>query len=248
MRRSLLFLASSLLLAACQAPPQSALHADDAAVGWATSALLELRISSASSAASAISSYNNSFIGRGITPAKAIFWAYGTPSCRTIMDPALTRRRYDFTAKVPNGQDLMLAPLVQQGIKAVFNVDIHRGRLDRDVFIASVAKNAKSGLQPSTQTAGRKVDYISSSNNSIKVKCTHAELGKLFSALEGPLDRPIVDETGLKGEFAIEFKYEGRLEEASILKALQEQLGLKLARGRRSVEMLSAKKLPGKAG
>jgi uncharacterized protein (TIGR03435 family) len=68
----------------------------------------------------------------------------------------------------------------------------------------------------------------------------HAEkqpLSVLADVLENLLDRAVVDETGLEGEYDWEFSY-NRADETSVVNAVQDDLGLEMVPATRPIEVL----------
>jgi uncharacterized protein (TIGR03435 family) len=76
-----------------------------------------------------------------------------------------------------------------------------------------------------------------------KMRLTNVPVGSLAAALGRRLGDPVVDKTGIQGEYDMDLNYANDTDVDSslppILKAVQEQLGLKLERRKVTVEMLA---------
>ena len=76
---------------------------------------------------------------------------------------------------------------------------------------------------------------VTGSSNGLKL--VNASLSVLAQNLELRLDRPVVDETGLDDGYDIELEWTGKAPE-DLVKAVQDQLGLRLKPAKRQVELL----------
>lgn len=158
----------------------------------------------------------------------------------------LDSEHYDVSAKAEGGGKISreeLKPMLQKLLIERFKLSVHRERKDTPGYALVVAKAPK--LQTSKGGASRPMILkggLRADNISIKT---------LAAMLAGPAGRPVVDKTGIEGNFDVKLDYapEGSADSSmpSIFTALQEQLGLKLVPQTVPVETLvvdRAEKVP----
>ena len=166
--------------------------------------------------------------------------------------------RYDFRVLLPEEEGReTIDNLVQQAIERHFNVTIKREIRSRDAYILT----APNGLGPSLQAArfqgGGSMGMSSSpipwhspdgtppSREDLRrarvsisnISGSGMTIARLCSAIENQLDRPVIDETGLLGEYDFGVQSAGN-RDAEFFRALQDQLGLVVTRQNRDVTML----------
>lgn len=151
---------------------------------------------------------------------------------------------YDIVATTGTPVDLnnikVLEPYLQSLLADRFHLKYHRETRRLPVYSLVAAKNGPK-LTKHTGTEGAGTD---SEGNAEKVNFTGTKLSMTDFAgfLSRDMDRPVIDKTGIKGEF--DLKLEWARDEAtettlpSIFTALQEQLGLKLDSGKGPVDIL----------
>lgn len=124
-----------------------------------------------------------------------------------------------------------------------FKLAFHREKKEMPVYALVVAKNGPK-LKAAADDAGTDIG-----NKKGDVMTFHGvPMEMLANTLAGSLDRPVLDETGLKGKYDFDLAWAERKRKgasgepaspdaASIFTTLQEQLGLKLESRRAPVEM-----------
>jgi uncharacterized protein (TIGR03435 family) len=145
---------------------------------------------------------------------------------------------YDVEAK-PEGDVILnyeqMKPLLQDLLARRFKLAFHREQKDFRGFGLVVAKNG-SKLQASKEPSSG--IYILRDG----LRGRGIPMAILASMLARPVGRPVVDKTGITGNYDIKLKFapEGSTDSQlpSIFTALQEQLGLKLKPQKVPVEML----------
>jgi uncharacterized protein (TIGR03435 family) len=151
----------------------------------------------------------------------------------------LDTERYDIVAKANTSGDISdgdLRPLLQALLRDRFKLEVHRETRELSAYSLVIAKKG-SRLVEHTGT-----NESSSSTSSGSLRATKASTGRLAGTLSRILSRPVIDNTGLKGEY--DYKLEWAPTEQtdsplpSIFTALQEQLGLKLDSARTPVDVL----------
>jgi len=101
--------------------------------------------------------------------------------------------RFDIAAKLPEGASTDQAPeMLQTMLKERFKLSLHRDTREFSVYVLAVGKD---GLKLKTRPA----DYQRVPGNS-PIPRTMAILAAVLSSQSG-LNRPVVDQTGLKGEY-----------------------------------------------
>lgn len=180
------------------------------------------------------------FIARSATLKFLMSMAYGCDSNRIEGGPAwVEARQYDVVAKVDDDKQLtfeQMRPLLQRLLEERFHLKTHRETKLLHGYALIVAKGgpkleaSKNEQQPHGQILPDGLQGWGMTT------------GSFASMLALPAERPVVDETGLKGTFDLKLNY-APLSDAgstlpSLFTALQEQLGLKLVSRRVAVEIL----------
>jgi uncharacterized protein (TIGR03435 family) len=149
--------------------------------------------------------------------------------------------RYDLTAKAEDGVKLTADELpgrLQRLLAERMKLAVHH---DKKEFSGFALVRAKSGpkLKQSTSTGSGSEQGVTYPGG---MRLPNATLDWLASMLYPPLGRPVVNKTGITGNYDIELTYakdaDANSSQASIFSALEEQLGLKLEAQRVTVEML----------
>jgi uncharacterized protein (TIGR03435 family) len=135
---------------------------------------------------------------------------------------------FDINAKAADGTHLtyeQLQPLLQQLLQQRFHLATHRETRSLPGYALLVAKG-----EPKLHIThgGAPYGYIFSG----KLRLQNSEIDSLAATLVTPVGRPIVNKTGIQGNYDIKLDYapENATDSTlpSIFTALQEQLGLKL--------------------
>lgn len=180
----------------------------------------------------------NMFIARRATLKLLIGLAWNTD--RILGGPSwLDAQRYDVEAKVEGNAELtwkQMQPLLQQLLKARFHLKTHRETKIVQGYALVVTKGGPK-LEAS-KTAQHSYAQIVRNGLQGWAETT----GNLASMLASPTGRPVVDKTGLEGEYNFKLDY-APLDDPnstlpSVFTALQQQLGLKLESQKVPVEML----------
>jgi uncharacterized protein (TIGR03435 family) len=164
-----------------------------------------------------------------VTMKKALSRAYDVPEHRILGPDWLATERYAITAQVDDAKDFR--PLFQQELVTRFHLLAHKESRDVPVY---VLKKGESGsvTQSAPSSAGGRGDL---SANSIKVSSSSV---KAFADnLADVVERPVFDETGMSGNFDFNLTWKHG-NEAALVAAVKDQLGLQLMSERRSVELL----------
>jgi uncharacterized protein (TIGR03435 family) len=179
------------------------------------------------------------------------------PSCVDIPDALNGGKRYDFVLVLPKEEsDEAINGLIKQGIKKHFQLTMNFEAHLMDVFVltapdgadpsmkvsnedphislesASMSFQVKKGTgNPETDLRDASIIGITAAENSMKEFC---------NVLEKGLNRPVIDETGLKGRY--DFEVRGDIHTTDeFLQALRERLGLVLTPKRQKVKMLAVR-------
>ena len=169
--------------------------------------------------------------GDGITFLNLIAAAYQTPFHRVINQVPEVEGRYNVSVVAPRGREDLLYPMFQRMVESTFGIRTHREMRDMDVFVLRLRTERHLRLRPS---------QLRSAQHWFESGRIHAEkqpLSVLADVLENLLDRAVVDETDLEGEYDWEFSY-NRADETSVVKAVEEDLGLEMVPGTRPIEVL----------
>jgi uncharacterized protein (TIGR03435 family) len=169
------------------------------------------------------------FTMREVTLALAIAWAFNADMDHISGGPGWVRSQcYEISAKPEGDVGLtydQLRPLLQQLLQERFHLAYHRETKAMKGYALVVAKGGPK-LKPSTSKAD--FGYIFTG----RIRAQNRSVQTLVSMLGYQLHEPVVDKTGLKGNFDFDVSYaptEGTDSDLpSIFTVVEEQLGLKL--------------------
>jgi uncharacterized protein (TIGR03435 family) len=184
----------------------------------------------------------------GTYPALALIAeAYNLESYEIVVPPALEKIRetyYNVVAKAPGNDPVSrddFRRMLQTLLADRFNFRFHREPKEMDVYALIVGKGGPKFKPSATDAKRHFLGGVNGRNQVITAtRYTVADLARNLSFIGA--DRPVVDQTGLTGEydFRIEASPRRILEfgEISVYTAVQEQLGLKLEPRRAPVQVL----------
>ena len=178
------------------------------------------------------------FTMREVTLELAIEWAFKVDAMQLAgRTDWLNTQFYEISAKPEGDAGLsydQLRPLVQQLIEERFHLSYHRETQQRKGYALVIAKGGPK-LTASKSNGG--FGYIFKG----RIRAQNRNAGALASMLAFPLGQPVVDRTGLKGNYDFDINFapmDGTDSPLpSIFTALEEQLGLKLVSQQVPVEI-----------
>ena len=148
------------------------------------------------------------------------------------------------TAEFLNGKAPRLETMIRNMLADRFKLALHREMKEGPVYELVVAKGGPH-LTPSkeTDTYGMGANRRPDSSGQLVARVTGRKTTMTYLALMLVLEtrRPVVDHTGISGEYNFDIEFaplESSAAAASIFTAIQEQLGLKLQSARAPVEVL----------
>jgi uncharacterized protein (TIGR03435 family) len=167
--------------------------------------------------------------------------------------------RWEILAKTPG--DVRPAPdeqmaMLRQLLRDRFNLSFHRQPKELAIFALTVApggpKLKETAISPDATPEGPPLVAFSLSPAVVRLPARYLSMGEFASLLQrSPLDRPVMDRTRLTGryDFDLEFAPDESLwngllprpensDKPSLLRALEDQLGLKLESTRGQVETI----------
>lgn len=174
--------------------------------------------------------------------------AYGIQRYQLVAPDWMSAAKFDITARVAPGASIDQYRLMLQSLLAErFQLTLHHDRKEIQMAELVVAKNgpklkaspvdpagaADPGLQPPLPRAGPPPGY----HGPFSMALPKASMERLAALLSGLLDQPVVDSTGLKGNYDIKLRAlvgsnppdtDAADSPPSLFEAVQEQLGLKL--------------------
>lgn len=167
--------------------------------------------------------------------------AYDCGSVRTIFPDSLPAGNYDVMENLPKGQN---APALKEEIKSQFGIVAHKEIRETDVLLLQVIVPGK--LRSHLSNRGKEGAYMTGDSKMQYYHFTREPLSALASSLEGFINAPIVDRSGLSGRYNFEFQWASNMtgtgRVASTLRDQLEQIGLELVPGRECIEMLVVEK------
>lgn len=165
-------------------------------------------------------------------------WAYGIQPSQHAGGPAwLETERYDIVAKAQGeASDEQMKLMAQTLLTERFQLKIHRESRNISVYVIGTGK-AVPKLSPAKDGETHSVRFAPRMNTDQKISSYHIiatrfSLSQLDDTFSRQLGRPIVNQTGLEGEYDFELELtpdESRpspTDPAFLLSALRDQIGL----------------------
>ncbi len=173
----------------------------------------------------------NQYISRGLLLKDVIVNAYDVSHERAVIPEALTHDYYDILVSIPREDHDALRRALQQALATAFGLRVRRETRETDVFVLAVIRGRAPALGPPAPpgrgfTRGAKG----------KIEMSNEPLGSLARTLEYLVRRPVVDETGIEGNYDLILTWDPEKPEA-LSEALR-KVDLELREAKRPIEML----------
>ena len=160
-------------------------------------------------------------------PENMVQTAFGAPQGRILVEAELPEQKYDVVVNMGGRPDLV-EPMMQQAILAVLGVEAVWEERLADAYVLRTSGEPK--LKPMPAQRG---SYSRSSRGTLETSSVQG-LANMAAAMLG---RPVLDETGLEGSYRIKLKFDSD-DPLSIIRAIDDTLGLELVPEKRQVRML----------
>lgn len=183
---------------------------------------------------------------QNVSLAFCIQHAYAVKEYQVTGPGWMKKARYDITATLPPGSALSQVWLALQALLAErLKLSIRREQKDMSIYTLAVAKNGPK-LHPASdatsgafkfQGGGRDVTDVAGSGT---LRLDNASISEFCGMLSGRAKRPVLDATGISGNFDFELHYRRPRDMygLSISDALEKQLGLRLEPQKGPVETI----------
>jgi uncharacterized protein (TIGR03435 family) len=170
-------------------------------------------------------------------PLKPIVGAlWDTSTARISFPEKMDEGRYDVTAHIPMANPDLLRKLVRESVERHFGLRIEMETRMQHVYSLTAAQTPSSHLQPARQD-----DVWMVGNGQRSIIGTAQTMQEVARHLEGWLNAPVIDETGLKGKY--NYSASSSLPDSEAVFEMAHQLGLELVPADRPIEMLVVRKV-----
>ena len=196
-----------------------------------------------------IAKAGNKMLGRAISFEELMSLAYDVDASLVVPPPDKVAGRFDLLMTTADGSKEQL----QKEIQRQFGYVAHRETRPTDVLLLTLKQAGAPGLKAS-QGQSRRGGFGSSSSASFgggadtrsrTIASQNQPISALVKNLQGYFDQPVIDRTGLTGNFDASLEVSlrnGDSESDAIKQALPAQLGLELTPSREPMEMLVVEK------
>lgn len=177
-------------------------------------------------------------MGTGVSAQSVVQAAYGMwSSTGTVFLIELPKGRFDFISSLPSGNEEAL----QQEVKQKFGAIAKKERREADVLLLKVNHSDAPGLKRGT------AKRVSVNEDKGRLSCVGCTLDSLAANLEPILNIPILNQSGLAGNFDIDLKWDAtdwqHRNPDALKQSLLDQLGLELVPSHEPIEMLTVEKV-----
>jgi len=167
-------------------------------------------------------------------PLKMLMEDAGGVSGSRLVVHGVTDTKYTLHVSAPGGDFDQLAPAIQLAIVTATGTKLSHVATMEDAYVLQTTPRAASLLPPATSEQGSMCFYNAKAG---KLVMMQTPLDDLSQQLEEILGKPVVNETGLQGNFDANFDLpKGDMEAAKA--ALEKNLGLTLVKARRSIDRI----------
>lgn len=173
--------------------------------------------------------------GRGVDIGTLLEFVYDVRPTRMEFAQGVDRRtRYDFEVKVDQHHSKQSSLLWRSLVEASLPMRIKPVTKERAVWVLSKADDGALGLRPLKDKFAGTFSFSMEKGTFL---AENTNLWRLGWYLENSLEEPVVDETGLSGLWRMEMNWKPG-DKTDLMRTLEEQMGLRLERAQRSVEVL----------
>ncbi len=156
--------------------------------------------------------------------------AYQLQAGRLLVEAKLPDQKYDVVVNTAGRTDL-LDPMIQQAVSAALGIEASWEQRVVDAYVLRTTSDLKlESLGPSDRAS---YGYRASSDSLVAT-----DLGGLVGSAAHLLNQPVFNETGLTGRYRIDLKFDTEEDPESLVRAIEETLGLEMVMAERPVEML----------
>jgi uncharacterized protein (TIGR03435 family) len=139
---------------------------------------------------------------RDVTIETCIKWAYGVQRAQVLGPGLLTSERYDIMAKADGAAtDDQMKLMMQSLLKERFGLQFHREKKELKAFALEVAKSGPKLKQATDDEVPSRQNYARGST------AQATTMQELADFLGGPVEKPVVDKTGLTGRWDFTFDF-----------------------------------------
>jgi uncharacterized protein (TIGR03435 family) len=163
--------------------------------------------------------------------AQNVAWIWDVERDQVLVDSAPVPA-FNFTLKTPPEGFERGRELLKAAVRSAFGVSVAPEKREADVLILTLS-SAPDSPRPKLGAAGGKSGLMAYGGGRLLGKVPMSDVAR---ALWGSLGKPVVDETGLKGEY--DFDMEWKADDRAALDALLAAQGLSLVPGKRPVDFL----------
>jgi uncharacterized protein (TIGR03435 family) len=183
------------------------------------------------------------FNGKIATVESALHCVFDKSSSRIIIQCKLPDEYYDFELRAPMGHANELKHQFMAALRTTFGLEVKQTTKTTDVYVMTQINTNTPGLQQVEKSGG-------GGQMRGGFRLHGSDMHGIAEELEMTLEKPVFDETGLKGLFDVDMKW--KLSEAekrnefkpdtdAVIDAARERLGLQLTPVQRPVEILEVR-------
>ena len=163
----------------------------------------------------------------------AISYVYGISRTNVAISAGLPEQCFAFRVRVPRTSENGGKALLKQALSVAYRAEVRAVKKEKPVLLLRY-----DGAAPHAGLVAAARGGSTGGRNGLW-NAAGAEISALAGMLEGLLDIPVVDETGLTGNYDMNVEWTPG-DRASLDAALKEKFGMTLVPGNRSVETLEA--------
>lgn len=166
----------------------------------------------------------------GLPLATTLAWIWDTDQDRVILDTEPVKG-FDFALTAPRGEIDDAKEALKAAVAATFRIEVREERQEREVYLL---KRAGKAAPPTFDPAGPfKAGAMSTGPGRF---LGSDALSELVKSMRWSAGRPVLDETGLKGEYSLDLEWPE--DDAAARDAAFASVGLKLVPARRKLPVL----------
>lgn len=179
-----------------------------------------------------MSGFPGSLDGKRVALRYLLSNAYGVRPNRVVGSIPILEQPFDVRCFSVMLSQARAAEILQDALCASLGIKTQIESRELDAYVLTIPDKVGDGLKPGTGEGG-----FSTGNAGKTIKSQNWPISRLAETLETILNEPVLDETGLKGRFDYELKFEAEGFEG-VKSSLEKELGIRMIRAKRPVEFL----------